>query len=107
MMPFVKRNSDGKVIGLSGHAPEGVAEELDLDHPDVQQFLESARAHLSSSDAETIRVIEDLVDVLIRKKLLLLTDLPPAAQQKLMQRQRMRSELGVLGDLMVDAEDIL
>ncbi|MDH3899563.1 MAG: hypothetical protein OEU51_00790 [Gammaproteobacteria bacterium] len=106
-MPYVKRNSDGMIIGLSGHAPEGAAEELDLDHPDVQQFLESARAHLSSSDAETIRVIEDLVDVLIQKQLLLLTDLPPAAQQKLMERQRIRSELGVLGDLMVDADDIL
>ncbi|UCC56235.1 MAG: hypothetical protein JSU75_00150 [Gammaproteobacteria bacterium] len=106
-MPYVKRNSDGLIIGLSGEVGEGATEELDLDHPDVQQFLESARAHLSSTDSETIRVIEDLIDVLIQKKLLLLTDLPLAAQQKLMDRQRMRNELGVLGDLMVDEDDIL
>jgi len=106
-MPFVKLNKDGDIIGLSEQAGEGTGEELPADHPEVVAFLEAARNQLSSSDAETIRVIEDLVDVLIEKKLLLLTDLPHAAQQKLMERQRMRSELGVLDNLMVDEEDIL
>jgi len=36
-----------------------------------------------------------------------LTDLPDAAQQELSERQRMRSELNDLGNLMVDEEDIL
>jgi len=45
--------------------------------------------------------------VLIAKKVILLTDLPDAAQQKLSERQRMRSELNDLGNLMVDEEDIL
>jgi hypothetical protein len=52
-------------------------------------------------------VIEDLVDALIQKKLILLTDLPQAARQKLTERQRIRSELNVLGNLMVDEEDVL
>jgi hypothetical protein len=65
------------------------------------------RQRLSLSDAEIIRVIDDLVNVLIEKNLLLLTDLPQSAQKKLMERQRIRSELGGLGYLMVDEEDIL
>lgn len=78
-----------------------------MSHPDVQAFLDAAKNQLSSSDTETIREIEDLVSVLIAKKVILLTDLPDAAQQKLSERQRMRSELNDLGNLMVDEEDIL
>jgi hypothetical protein len=107
VMPYVLRNTNGKIIGLSEKREHEGDEELSLSHPDVTAFLEAAKHQLSSSDTETIRVIEDLLDVLIEKKLLLLTDLPAAAQQKLSERQRMRSELNVLGNLMVDEEDIL
>jgi hypothetical protein len=106
-MPYVYRNSDGRIIGLSDEAPSGREEELDLSDPEVLEFLQNAKNELSSSDSDTIRVIEDLVDVLIRKKLILLTDLPVPAQQKLTERQRMRNELNVLDNLMVDEEDIL
>ncbi len=106
-MPYVYRNSDGRIIGLSDEAPSGREEELDLADPEVLEFLQNAKNELSSSDSDTIRVIEDLVDVLIQKKLILLTDLPVPAQQKLTERQRMRNELNVLDNLMVDEEDIL
>lgn len=106
-MPYVYRNSDGRIIGLSDEAPTGSGEELDLADPEVLEFLQNAKNELSSSDSDTIRVIEDLVDVLIRKKLILLTDLPVPAQKKLTERQRMRNELNVLDNLMVDEEDIL
>lgn len=106
-MPYVKRNAAGEIVGLLDYAENDAGEELPLNNPEIQRFFARARQRLSSSDAETIRVIEDLVDVLIEKKLLLLTDLPQAAQKKLMDRQRMRSELGVLDNLMVDEEDIL
>jgi hypothetical protein len=106
-MPYVFRNSDDKIIGLSDEAPNGSAEELELSDPEVLEFLQHAKNELSSSDADTIRVIEDLVDVLIQKKLILLTDLPVPAQQKLTERQRIRNELNVLDNLMVDEEDIL
>jgi hypothetical protein len=106
-MPYVYRNSDGRIIGLSDATPTGKAEELDLSHPEVLEFLQNAKNELSSTDSDTIRVIEDLVDVLIRKKLILLTDLPVPARQKLSERQRIRNELNVLDNLMVGEEDIL
>jgi hypothetical protein len=107
VMPYVKRNAAGEITGLLDQPADGGAEELSLDSEEIQAFLGQARQRLSLSDVETIRVIEDVVDVLIRKKLLLLTDLPQAAQKKLMERQRMRSELGALGNLVIDEEDIL
>jgi hypothetical protein len=107
VMPYVKRNAAGAIIGLLDRPEAGAGEELSLDSEEIQAFFGQARQRLSLSDVETIRVIEDVVDVLIRKKLLLLTDLPQAAQKKLMERQRMRSELGALGNLVIDEEDIL
>ena len=106
-MPYVIRNEDGEIAGLSDESRGAVCEQLDLSHPEVKAFLDAAKDQLSSSDSETIRVIEDLVDLLIQKKLIVLTDLPHAAQQKLSERQRMRSELNVLDNLMVGEEDIL
>ena len=106
-MPYVIRDKDGRVTRLVDETPGASGERLELSHPDVKAFLEAAKDQLSSSDAETIRVIEDLVDLLIQKKLIVFTDLPPAARQKLSERQRMRSELNVLGNLMVDEEGIL
>jgi hypothetical protein len=106
-MPYVKRNAAGEITGLLEEPADGAVEELSLESDEIRTFLGQARQRLSLSDAETIRVIEDVVDVLIRKKLLLLTDLPQAAQKKLMARQRMRSELGALGNLVIDEEDIL
>ena len=106
-MPYVIRDTNGRVTGLSEESLGVESEQLDLSNPEVQAFLEAAKDQLSSSDTETIRVIEDLVDLLIQKKLILLTDLPLAARQKLSERQRMRSELNVLDNLMVDEDDIL
>ncbi len=106
-MPYIKRNASGRIIGISEQAERGADEEVDLANPEVQRYLETAMKQLSSSDTETIRVIEDLVDLLIEKKLILLTDLPVAAQKKLSERQQIRGDLGVLGNVIVDEEDIL
>jgi len=106
-MPYIKRNSSGRIIGISDQAESGAAEELDVENPEVRTYLELARNQLLSSDTETIRVIEDLVDLLIEKKLILFSDLPQAAQKKLSKRQTMRGDIGVLGNLIVDEEDIL
>lgn len=107
-MPHVIRNADGVIVGLSEEVPqEDVAEELPLSHPDVKAFLTGARERLSASDAETVRVVEDIVDILIKKKLILWTDLPPAAQKKLAERRSMRDDLQALGNLMIEEDDIL
>jgi len=79
---------------------------VDLANPEVQRYLEVAMKQLSPSDTETIRVIEDLVDLLIEKKLILLTDLPAAAQKKLSERRQIRGDLCVHGNVIVDEEDI-
>ena len=47
-------------------------------------------------------VVEDLIDVLIEKNVIMLTDLPGPAQQKLMARRHLRGRLSNLVDLVED-----
>ena len=48
---------------------------------------------LSQTDAAIARVLEDLIDVLITKGVIQFTDLPEAAQTKLMTRRQTRAKL--------------
>ncbi|HAU4329579.1 hypothetical protein P2H57_12585 [Citrobacter freundii] len=63
---------------------------------DNQQFL----AMLQKSDLEMVRVLDDLIYLLIRKGVIAITDLPPKAQVKLMNRANARQELGGLEQLL-------
>jgi hypothetical protein len=53
---------------------------------------ENAQA-LSQSDAAIARVLEDLIDVLISRGVIQFTDLPAAAQTKLLSRREARARL--------------
>lgn len=55
--------------------------------------LDAAEQLLSQSDTAIARVLEDLVDVLISRGVIQFTDLPQAAQDKLMSRQETRAKL--------------
>ena len=99
-MPFVKRDAAGRVTSLHREQETQDLQYLPLDHPDVVGFLEpfgerrsQNRGELLKSDLEMIRVYEDLTDILIGKRIVALTDFPPAAQEKLMRRRRLRSSL--------------
>ena len=107
-MPYVTRDSLGRVAALSLEAPAPGAECLPPSHPDVLGFLlaggeaeapdDPALRRFLASDLALIRVVEDLVAVLIEKRLIAITDLPPAAQDKLLDRRALRSYLaGVAG----------
>jgi hypothetical protein len=51
-----------------------------------------------------IRVLDDLIQVLTSKGVIRVTDLPPAAQAKLMDRTQAREALGGLSHLIDDDE---
>jgi len=48
---------------------------------------------LAASDPELARVTEDLIGVLVKKGVILFTDLPDAVQNKLLDREALRSKL--------------
>lgn len=108
----IQRDSGGAIVGLLQRdlTPEEAAggrwQPASPDAADVQAFLRSvdpdAANPLAGTDATLARVTEDLIDILIDKGLIQFTDLPLAAQNKLLQRRQTRSELAnrlnLLGD---------
>jgi len=92
-MPFIRRNASGAVDSLH-RRDEGGCEFLPDDHPDVRAFLGADAAprgeNFASLDADFIRVIEDVIDTLISKNVINITDLPLEAQTKLFGRKGYR-----------------
>lgn len=111
-MPYVHRNAAGTIESLhrsAAEAPEFLPEE----HPEVRAFLSCARPdddadpapspgsprpaavgnaeeRFAALDADFVRVIEDVIDTLIAKNVINITDLPAEAQTKLFSRRSFR-----------------
>ena len=96
-MPFIRRNASGAVDSLH-RRDEGGCEFLPDDHPDVRAFLGDGGAPpdegFATLDAGFIRVIEDVIDTLIKKNVINITDLPVEAQTKLFGRKGYRERAG-------------
>ena len=102
-MPYVRRNAEGRPLSLHREAESDAQEFLPDDHPEVLAFVGQTADGFAQLDADFIRVLEDLIDVLIRGKVINITDLPMQARQKLYSRKGHRatstlSELNLLGD---------
>jgi hypothetical protein len=115
-MPYVSRDASGFVSGIFLRSHPEAAEFLPGDHADIILFfggvlpgnLENhALIDLTHSDIEFIRVIEDVIDVLIDKKLLTFTDLPDKVCEKILSRKDARDRLAGSNDLVVPDEWIL
>ncbi len=91
-MRHVVRNAQGQVQSVHLQPTPG-SEPLPLDHPEVRAFMGDAQSEASfeSLDAGLVRVLEDLIDVLLARNILRITDLPQEAQQKLFERKSFRS----------------
>jgi hypothetical protein len=110
-MLFIERDAKGAIAAIrKGGEQESGQEPASLLDEEVVAFLHSTGgneplAHLlMSSDASMVRVVEDLIDLLMAKKLILFTELPPQAREKILGRKQLRAQL-VDDHLMVD--DIL
>ena len=104
-MPYIKRDESGNIVAVSQTVQPEFEEELPSDHPGVSQFLatlHSANATLDATDQDFVRVVEDLVQVLVEKGVILFTDLPDSAQEKMLFRQQLRSTLSGNLDLIGD-----
>jgi hypothetical protein len=101
-MFHVIRNADGAIQAVARQALPA-SEPVDERDPELMLFLSGGVSPpgFDAADAEFVRVLEDLIDTLISKNVIRHTDLPPAAQQKLVKRKglrnRMQGALNLLG----------
>jgi hypothetical protein len=95
-MPFVRRAANGQIESLHRHASEQAQEFLADSHPEVQAFVGPGvprRDDFDRLDADFVRVIEDVIDTLIVKNVINITDLPAEAQAKLFARKSFRERV--------------
>ncbi|MGI9335829.1 MAG: hypothetical protein ACR2RL_22000, partial [Gammaproteobacteria bacterium] len=96
-MPYVTRDAAGVISAVHRDPAPGAEEFLDWSHEDVRRFVgpgdvgEDVLDYLKTSDIELARVVEDLVDVLVTKRVIAFTDLPLPVREKLERRARARS----------------
>ncbi|AFJ01877.1 hypothetical protein Q7C_706 [Methylophaga frappieri] len=112
-MAYIRRNAQGEITALFDSPQPDATEFVSPNSPELLHFLgdsnstDNARVLLSSSDMALIRVLEDLINTLIDKGVILFTDLPLAAQEKLSAREKIRDHLSSLEDLVNDDSGLL
>lgn len=110
-MPFVYRDAEGNIQAVYEQPVEG-GEEVGPDDPALKTFVQRnlpaaavLQDDLIQSDLALARVMEDLIEILIDKKVIMFTDFPEGAQQKLRARRGLRKEFSYVEDLFVTDDD--
>lgn len=111
-MPYVERNASGAIVALTAEPGPSSREQLPATHPDVLHFL-SADAHsqgedgLLAADLKMIRVIEDVIDLLVSKNVIMFSELPVPVQSKILAKKGQREKLFGSGGSILSEGDIL
>lgn len=98
-MPYISRDKNGRITAASNLPLEGPCEQVAAGSPELRAFIENLAGEnnvFESSDMKMIRAIEDVIDLLIHKNVICITDLPTAVQTKLMERRSLRHSLNSL-----------
>ena len=108
-MFYVQRDQHNALVRVEAQAYAEATETLPADHHEILAWfaddeIEVSLKQLKSSDLEMIRVLDDLIQVLTSKGVIRITDLPPAAQAKFLERTQARAALGGLSELINDDE---
>jgi hypothetical protein len=105
-VPYINRNSQQAIIAISLIKSIECSEWVD----DNNEGLKLALVQISGgklesihSDLAMVRVIEDLIDILVTKSIISLSEFPQSAQLKLLARDSMRKS----GDLGIGAVDLI
>jgi hypothetical protein len=104
------RDETGRITAMYREQTPDAQEYLPAGHPEILDFVgqgggSGERPDMRQSDLEMIRVYEDLIDILISKRIVVLTDFPTAAQEKLVRRKRLRSSLSSLTEVLAPEDE--
>ena len=111
-MFFAERDQQGNIIAIRKDSNGQQVDDEPLSEQELEDFLAgeydktSYEALLTAADKKMIRVLDDLIEILVNKNIILLTDLPDEAREKLGNRREVRKRMHENGaELTVD--DIL
>ena len=90
-MIYIKRDGGGAVVAISKDPISGFEASEEMPSSEVDDFLVTvAGSEFQASDLSFIRVLDDVIDLLISKNVILFTELPPVVQEKYTERATMR-----------------
>ena len=90
-MVYIQRNADGEIVAVSREQTADCDMQMESDNPELLAYLASIMSSdFFASDLQFIRVIDDLIHLLVSKKVIMFTELPPAVQTKVAERSQMR-----------------
>lgn len=107
---YVQRDAKGLIVMVSKEATDECSEYLVPGSSELAAFfaIEQDEAEkLRESDMEFVRVLEDVITLLMDKGVLCFTDLPEKAQEKLLDRQSLRTRVNAVGILHDDDSDVI
>lgn len=109
-MLYVERDAEGRITRIESTPFAGMVEQHAEKTEEIaewfhlQEMRNATLKRLQQSDLEMVRVLEDLIEVLMSKGIISITDLPQAAQSKLINRTQARLKLSGL-ERLIDDED--
>ncbi|MES2821637.1 MAG: tryptophan synthase subunit beta [Pseudomonadota bacterium] len=108
-MFYVQRDGQGQLVRVEAAGFTDMTGSLADDDQEVlawfaSRTVETSLLQLQQSDLVMIRVLDDLIQLLMKKGVIRITDLPGAAQSKLMNRTQAREALGGLSRLIDEDE---
>ena len=112
-MHYIEPDAEGRIVRIEIVEFNGMTEQSEEATAEINEWLKvnSIRTatiqQLQQSDLNMVRVLEDLIEVLMSKGIISITDLPPAAQSKLLSRAQARQDLSGLEGLIGDDDDRL
>ena len=96
-MIYIERNASGEIDNIE-FSPGENREEISLHDPQLTEFIKTSadsdaivQSVLDRLDMDMVRVIEDVIDIMIDRNLMLFTDLPEPVQNKLLFKRKMRN----------------
>lgn len=96
-MLYALKDHQGLIMAVSEKPLSDEWKPVDLEDEAVLTFLQRnptiGGKVMQAADADFIRVLEDVIDLLIDKAVIQFTELPDPVQNKLLNRRRYREEL--------------
>ena len=98
-MFYVERDEKGEIVAVRRDANMPGMESKQSVDDEILAFLAREETNdsliriLASTDIGVMRILEDLINLLVNKNIIMSTELPEDAQIKLRQRQQMRKRI--------------
>lgn len=106
---YIKRNAAGEIVAVSKIAASDFVAVVASDAADLSAFIQQQKTDeqsaLEQTDQTMARVMEDVVNLLVEQGVIRFTDLPDAAQHKLLNRRELRGKRQGI-DLLDDGDDL-